>query len=390
MLRKQLLCLSRCLLAVFCCLSTFTACAAEKADIFDPNRFADICASGDLQALREALDQGADPNLGPEQHPSWKRIKNPTHIRLGDTPLIIAVRNNPDKPDFARLLLEYGAEANGGDAHDKSALMESAAANEAWPEMTRLLLEAGARVNTTNYEGLSALHYALMKGNASVAMQLLEAGADPHIKTRLGKSTLHYAISPELVPLLVKAGVDVNAMPDDTIGESPLAVQAGNGHEAAVYALLEAGAKVNAKDLLKGTPLMRAVSGAHGPDMVQKLLEAGANVQARDQAGRTVLHYANYNRHGQEIAITRLLLAHGADIQAQTTQGATVLMDTANIQSPNSLKLLALLLEHGANPLDRDSAGDTALAYVAGRDAKQKKALLRKAMAAAKRSIKPQ
>ena len=390
MLRKHLLCLSRCLLAVFCCLSTFTACTAAKAENFDPNRFADICASGKLEALREALEQGADPNIGPKQHPSWKRIKNPIHIRMGDTPLVIAVRNNPDKTDFVRLLLEHGAEVNGGDTHDKSALMEAAAAREARPEMTRLLLDAGAKVNAINYEGLSALHYALMKGNASVAIQLLEAGADLHIKTRLGKNTLHYAISPELVPLLVKAGVDVNAMPDDTIGESPLAVQAGNGHEAAVYALLQAGAKVNAQDLLGGTPLMRAAPGAHGPEMVQKLLEAGADIQARDQAGRTVLHYANLNRHGQEIAITRLLLARGADIHAQTTQGVTVLMNTASIQSENSLKLLALLLEHGANPLAEDSAGDTALAYVAGSDAKQKKALLRKAMAAAKHSIKPQ
>ena len=48
MLRTKLLCLSLCLLAALCCLSTFTACAAEKADIFDPNRFADAVKYDEL------------------------------------------------------------------------------------------------------------------------------------------------------------------------------------------------------------------------------------------------------------------------------------------------------------------------------------------------------
>ena len=388
MLRKQLLCLSRCLLAVFCCLSTFTACAAAKSEAFDPNRFADICASGKLEALREALDQGADPNIGPDKHPSWKLQKNPVHIRPGDSPLMIAVRSNANQQAI-QALLAAGAKPGYASPHGYTALMEAARARNG-DTSVRLLLDAGADANTMNARGASALHYALQNTNPEAARLLLAAGANPLAQDREGKTTLHHAVIPEYIQLLVKAGVDVNT-PDTFDGSSPLNTHTAHGHGNTLDALLAAGANVDARNNFGRTPLMQAATYAHSPELIRQLLAAGADVNARNNFGQTVLMEALYNSYGLELQVCTLLLQAGADVRARDDEGATALMLAAAMGS--NPDLLRLLLDAGSELDARDTKGKNALAYVGTRHstgAAQKKAFLRKAMAAAKPAIKPQ
>jgi ankyrin repeat protein len=83
------------------------------------------------------------------------------------------------------------------------------------------------------------------------------------------------------------------------------------GHAESVGILLEAGAKVGARDAEGRTALMwvahgrTALTGTGHPDVVQKLLAAGADVNAKDKAGRSALTWARWNRNDAIVAALR-------------------------------------------------------------------------------------
>lgn len=78
-------------------------------------------------------------------------------------------------------------------SHDRTPLM--VAINNGHDEIARLLIEAGAEVNATDREGMSALMYAIYKGdkNADLIKLLLERGADPNAKNKQGQTPLELA-----------------------------------------------------------------------------------------------------------------------------------------------------------------------------------------------------
>jgi ankyrin repeat protein len=62
-----------------------------------------------------------------------------------------------------------------------------------------------------------------------------------------------------------------------------------------VFALLKAGANVNAKDGNGATALMDATNGTNAEMMITALLKAGAEAKAKDNTGKTALDYAQGN-----------------------------------------------------------------------------------------------
>ncbi len=133
------------------------------------------------------------------------------------------------------------------------------------------------------------------------------------------------------------------------IGDSPLHWPAHNGNAEIVGILLDAGADIEADEISAygGKPLHWA--SEHEPSTVELLLQRGANVNARnvmkgDFEGFTPL-IMNASQKDDCHTVTELLLAAGADIGAVDAKGRTAL-DLAT--EKGLTKVPEVLRRHGA------------------------------------------
>jgi ankyrin repeat protein len=151
-------------------------------------------------------------------------------------------------------------------------------------EAVRTLLRQGADANAPQADGMTALHWAGVNGDAEIAKTLIYAGANLESVTRQGSHT-------------------------------PLHVAARHGSGAVVRALVDAGANVKAVTSTGVTPLHHAVLGG-SIEATQALLGKGAEVDAKESAWQqTPLVFASaLNR----VDIIKLLLSKGADPNVHT------------------------------------------------------------------------
>jgi uncharacterized protein len=147
----------------------------------------------------------------------------------------------------------------------------------------RELLKQGADVNAAQGDGMTALHWAATRGDATQIAMLVYAGARVEALTRNGNYT-------------------------------PLHLAARGGRAAAVKALLKAGANAKAVTSAGGVTPLHFAAGIGSTESITALLESGATVDARESAfGQTPLMWAaNYDR----VESVKLLLKRGADIKA--------------------------------------------------------------------------
>jgi ankyrin repeat protein len=140
----------------------------------------------------------------------------------------------------------------------------------------------------------------------------------------------------------------------DAFGSTALMHAAASGSIAAMRALIDAGAQVDAAN----ARLARALHWAQ-PDAakVALLLSKGAAVDPTTVEGRTPLYVAATLAAGT--ASMRLLLAAGANPNAETVVGATPLFPAVN----TSAGMTRLLLEKGAKPNHATKSGATPILF---------------------------
>jgi uncharacterized protein len=146
----------------------------------------------------------------------------------------------------------------------------------------RTLLKSGSDVNAAQGDGMTALHWAAIRGDSELAQMLVYAGANVKATTRLGGySPLILAAREghaDVIAVLLAAGADPKAA--TTTGTTALMLAAASGNARAVNSLVENGADVNAKEnVMQQTPLMFAAA-YNRTDAMKALIKGGADLKA--------------------------------------------------------------------------------------------------------------
>ena len=154
--------------------------------------------------------------------------------------------------------------------------------------------------------GYTDIHTATKRGQVNRVASLLESGIDPNLKTKtFEKTPLHFFLqsgwndsSKKVATLLIDAGADINARDHlggtplfETILQSRVLVDADDVNNAVSF-LLDRGAEINAKDTFGRTPLHLALLGRGDISLLSLLLDRGADINDRDFSGRTPLNIA--------------------------------------------------------------------------------------------------
>ena len=163
------------------------------------------------------------------------------------------------------------------------------------------LLKEGVDVNAAQGDGMTALHWAALNGDAELASMLLYAGANVGAKTRLGGYTpLHLAAqigNASVIAPLIAAGSAVGAT--TTTGATALMQASHAGSTESVRMLIENGADLNAKETANGQTALMFAAAADRVDVVKMLLARGADVsitsRVEDFAALTMTNDADQN-----------------------------------------------------------------------------------------------
>lgn len=131
--------------------------------------------AGNTEEVLRLIKEGADPD-----------VRN----KRGGTALMIAVHEGHD--DVVKVLLENGANPDQqGTEYRYTALMY--AVSEQNENIVKYILDAEPNLGLRDASGFTALHMAILSGNAKIVDMLMEAGADPLILDGAKRSSLDLA-----------------------------------------------------------------------------------------------------------------------------------------------------------------------------------------------------
>ena len=176
--------------------------------------------------------------------------------------------------------------------------------------LDKLLAHQAIEVNSQDEGGLTALHHAVLQGNESAVKALVgHEGIDVDIKDGSGLTALHHAVLEKnqhaVNALLAHEGIDANIKDGSGLTALHHAVMQKNQH--AVNTLLaHEGIDANIKDGNGLTALHHAVL-QRAPHAVKALLaHEGIDTEVKDEQGRTALELANeleYKEIVQSLAV---------------------------------------------------------------------------------------
>ena len=335
-------------------------------------------AQGHPAVVRLLIDSGADihartKSSGPVVVGTGYASKTKSRFDIplslgGFTPLLFAARQGD--VESARVLLDAGADVNETTADGLNVLL--IATDSGHEDLSLFLLDRGAVPNAKDHNGMTSLHFALVRGLSVVRGVRFGAKADDvtyvirPVMKRLVKSLLEHRADPN-AQLAVSLPRERNSYRPSikTAGATPFLLAAAAGEADMMRLLAAAGADpLLATTDDNTTPLMAAAGGPWLEDRtpeeerraleaVQAAVELNADLNAANDKGLTALHGAAYSGANE---VVKLLVSKGATVDAKDQKGQTpwtiaskgIVGDEDKVTRPATAKLLA---ELGADTL---------------------------------------
>ncbi|MGI9036524.1 MAG: ankyrin repeat domain-containing protein [Pyrinomonadaceae bacterium] len=129
---------------------------------------------------------------------------------------------------------------------------------------------------------------------------------------------------------------------------------------------------VNIVNKATGKTMLHLATQSENFDLVQLLIQAGAKINAKDSVGRTPLLTIGEDEENKEddLKILKLLIKRGTDVNVRDKDenGRTLLM---MVCEEDNLEIVKILLEAGANPNIKDEDGETAMTKTESKEIKE-------------------
>ncbi|GMH36867.1 hypothetical protein BSKO_04740 [Bryopsis sp. KO-2023] len=186
-------------------------------------------------------------------------------------------------------------------------------------EVVSLLLESGADMSAADNLGFTAVILAAYQGFGEVVKVLAAQGADLDAKSNEGVPAIFYAAERNhagAVGVLLDGGADIKGFRRG--GATALMIAAQEGNENVVMELISRGANVNVKNGVLKSAMHSAAQGPDNAEIIFALLDAGAEIDAKDRDGNIPLHYASLSGRKSNI---EALLSRGSDPTALNVDG---------------------------------------------------------------------
>lgn len=283
---------------------------------------------GDCETVKSLLDQGASPDISPE-----------------NAPLSVAARGG--YLHIVELLLGAGASVNAKSTASADNTPLADAAMKGHFKIVQRLIEAESALDSVNAERNTPLLLAIFHRFEDIALLLIESGADVRVVDRMGFLAIHRASIAGLLgvvkTLCERLPLQMNF--DGHDGWTPITEAAYHGQTAVVSYLIDIGADADIRGLTnnRGGAIHRAVQSGHA-EVVRLLVERGrVDVESRDAEGKTALQLAAQHN---KIEIVETLIALGADPTSR--EWTMSLLEPIHWASLNgSIPMIRLLLSTG-------------------------------------------
>jgi len=221
-------------------------------------------------------------------------------------------------------------------------------------EVIKALLDHKADPNGTVPHFDPPLLSAISAKDKELVALLLEYKADPNARDFLGKSALQVAQTEELKDLLRKAGA--KEPPAVRQEDQPLFELAYKGEVKALEAALrEHPEAIQAHKATSGFTLLHSAAIGRQKEVVLMLLEHHADPNLQDRHGSTPLHVAAGE---DQVEIIELLMKYGAQLDAKDQIDCTPLREAVEF---GRVKAVRVLLDLKADPNTKDRSGETPL-----------------------------